>query len=124
MLMAAGLVAALLVGATALSFGLSGGGSAAAETATPEPIVRTIHRTITVQEEANAAPVEVVRVTADPTQGSDASLDDGSWDEADDALEYDDDGDEDDHDGSDDDGDDHGGSDDDGDEGGDEHEDD
>lgn len=100
MLMAAGLVAALLVGATALSFGLSGGGSAQAETTTPEPIVRTIHRTVTVEKDAKGttAPVEVVRVASDPTQSTTLSSDDGS----DDGFEDEDEGYEDDHESSDD----------------------
>lgn len=96
MLMAAGLVAALLVGATALSFGLSGGGSAQAETTTPDPIVRTIHRTVTVEKDAKGttAPVEVVRVASDPTQSTTVSFDDGS-----DGYEHEDEGYEDDHEG-------------------------
>jgi len=100
MLMAAGLVAALLVGATALSFGLSGGGSAQAETTTPEPIVRTIHRTVTVEKDAKGttAPVEVVRVASDPTQSTTVSSDDGS-DDGSDGFEHEDDGYEDDHEG-------------------------
>ncbi len=111
MLVAAGLVAALLGGATALSFGLSGSGTAQAETTAPEPIVRTIERTITVEKDAKAKqqPVQVVEVTSDPASGSTVSSTDASH--SDDAYEHDgsddsyehegeDDGYEDDHDGS------------------------
>ena len=68
MLMAAGLVGALLVGAAALSFGLSGGGAAVAETKAPDPIVRTIHRTVRVEKDAKPAdqPVQVVQVGSAP----------------------------------------------------------
>jgi hypothetical protein len=74
MLVAGGLVAALMVGAAALSFGLSGNGTAQAETKAPDPIVRTIHRTVRVEKDAKAAqqPVQVVRVasTSAPTMAA------------------------------------------------------
>jgi len=71
MLMAAGVVAALLGGSVALSFGLSGGGTATAET--PKrlaPIVRTVHRTVRVEKEAKGStePIQVITVSSDPVQ--------------------------------------------------------
>jgi len=73
MLIAAGLVAALAVGAMALSIGLSGNGTAAASDAKKlDPIVRTIHRTVTVEKSAKGdGAVQVV--TLDATSGSSSS---------------------------------------------------
>jgi hypothetical protein len=73
MLIAAGLVAALGVGAMALSIGLSGNGTAAASDARKQdPIVRTIHRTVTVEKKAKGdGAVQVI--TLDATSGSSSS---------------------------------------------------
>jgi hypothetical protein len=70
MLIAAGLVAALGVGTMALSIGLSGNGTAAASDARKQdPIVRTIHRTVTVEKKAKGdGAVQVI--TLDATSGS------------------------------------------------------
>ena len=71
MLMAAGVVAALLGGSVALSFGLSGGGTATAETPKRlDPIVRTVHRTVRVEKEAKGStePIQVITVSSDPVQ--------------------------------------------------------
>jgi hypothetical protein len=89
MLMAAGVVAALLGGSVALSFGLSGGGTAAAETPRRlEPIVRTVHRTVRVEKEAKgpAEPIQVVTVSSDPAQTEleDDAFEDGFEDESED----------------------------------------
>jgi len=83
MLMAAGLVAALAAGAMALSFGLAGNGTAQAETKDPKPIVRTIHRTVTVEKPAKATdkPVQVIQLASAPASST------GSSDGSDDALE-------------------------------------
>jgi hypothetical protein len=90
MLVAAGLVAALLGGATALSFGLSGSGTAQAETPSPDPIVRTVHRTVTVEKDAKGQqqPVQVVRVTSDPAPSTAVSSTDASYEGSDDAYEH------------------------------------
>lgn len=73
MLIAAGLVAALGVGAMALSIGLSGNGTAAASDARKQdPIVRTIHRTVTVEKKAKGDGVVQV-ITLDATSGSTSS---------------------------------------------------
>ena len=100
MLMAAGLVAALAAGATALSFGLGGNGPVQAETRDPKPIVRTVHRTVTVEKPAKGAdqPVQVIQVASAPASGSSSSDDafeegseDGEDHEAGDDHEDDDD---------------------------------
>ncbi len=67
MLIAAGLVAALFAGGTALSFSLAGGTAAAQDTPRVDPIIRTKHRTITVHEKAKADPGRVVRVSLPPS---------------------------------------------------------
>jgi len=89
MVMAAGLVAALMAGAMALSFGLSGSGTAQAETKAPEPIVRTIHRTVTVEKDAKPAEqqVQVVQVASAPTSSDVSGSDDAYQGESDDAYE-------------------------------------
>jgi len=68
MLMAAGLVAALAVGAMALSFGLTGNGPVQAEMKDQKPIVRTVHRTVTVEKPAKKAqePVQVIQLASSP----------------------------------------------------------
>lgn len=89
-LMAAGLVAALTVGAAALSFGLSGSGTAQAETKAPDPVVRTIHRTITVEKDAKPAEqqVQVVRLASAPAPAAVSGSDAMSEGENDDAYEH------------------------------------
>lgn len=81
MLMAAGLVAALAVGATALSFGLGGNGQVQAGTKDLEPIVRTVRRTVTVEKPAKGAdqPVQVIQVASAPA--SDLSADDDAFED-------------------------------------------
>ena len=90
MLVAAGLVVALAGGATALSFGLSGNGTAQAETSAPEPIVRTVHRTVTVEKDAKGQqqPVQVVRVTSAPAPSTAVSSTDASHEGSEDAYEH------------------------------------
>lgn len=93
MLMAAGVVAALLGGSLALAFGLSGNTAAVADTpARRDPIVRTIHRTVTVDKQAKGSdqPVRVVTLSSsqasstDPTQ---SAGDDSVQSESDDSVE-------------------------------------
>jgi hypothetical protein len=73
MLIAAGLAAALGVGTMALSIGLSGNGTAAAsDTKKQDPIVRTIHRTVTVEKKAKTEGAVQV-ITLDATSGSTSS---------------------------------------------------
>ena len=100
MLVAAGLVAALMVGAAALSFGLTGNGSAQAETTAPDPIVRTVHRTVRVEKDAKPAqqPVQVVQVASVPSTTSndvsEGTFDDDAY-EGDEDEDYEDEGSED-----------------------------
>lgn len=87
MAIAAGLVAALLTGAVALSLGLSGTETADAKSEPVTPRVRTVHRTVTVHREAKAEePRTVTVVTASSSspassEGSDDSLEDESSDD-------------------------------------------
>jgi hypothetical protein len=84
MLMAAGVVVALLGGSLALAFGLSGNTAAVADTAAKsDPIVRTIHRTVRVDKQAKPSdqPVQVI------TLSSSTSSSDPSQSESDDAFE-------------------------------------
>ena len=61
MLVAAGLVLTLIVGGVALSVGLTGPEASQAATRVnhrkqkPEPIIRTVHRTVTVHQQGQAA---------------------------------------------------------------------
>ena len=90
MLMAAGVVLALLGGSVALSFGLSGNQAAEAGPGkASKPIVRTIHRTVRVEKQAKGSdrPVRVVTLQA-PVSDQPSSSDD-VWDD-DDAYEHDD----------------------------------
>ena len=89
MAIAAGLVAALLTGAVALSFGLSGAQTADATGERATPRVRTVHRTVTVHREAKATEPETVTVvtasSSSPTASdgsSENAVDDDSGDEA------------------------------------------
>jgi type IV secretory pathway VirB10-like protein len=86
MLMAAGVVAALFAGSIALAFGLSGNTAASADSPKPDPIVRTVHRTVRVEKEAKPAnqPVQVVTLgsATAPAASSDAVQD-----ESDDSME-------------------------------------
>ena len=89
MLMAAGVVAALLGGSVALSFGLSGGVTATADTPKRlDPIVRTVHRTVRVEKEAKGStePVQVITVSSDPveTEVDDDAFEDELEDESED----------------------------------------
>jgi hypothetical protein len=66
MLVAAGLVAALLAGGTALSFSLAGE-TASAQSSRVRPVVKTERRTVTVHKKAKSGPARVVTIT---TSGS------------------------------------------------------
>ena len=97
MLMAAGVVLALLGGSVALSFSLAGNQTAeAGPRKASERVVRTIHRTIRVEKQAKgSAPVKVVTLQAptslsDQPSSSDAVSSDDSYHD-DDAYEHDDD---------------------------------
>jgi hypothetical protein len=94
MVMAAGVVAALLGGSLALAFGLSGNTAAVADTpARQDPIVRTIHRTVTVDRQARGSdqPVQVVTLSSDPASSTDPSEGDDSFEgESDDQYESED----------------------------------
>jgi len=96
MLMAAGVVLALLGGSVALSFSLAGNQTAeAGPRKASERVVRTIHRTIRVEKQAKgSAPVKVVTLQAptslsDQPSSSDAVSSDDSYHD-DDAYEHDD----------------------------------
>jgi hypothetical protein len=58
MAIAAGMVVALMVSASAVSIGLGGPGTASAGTAREagKPVVRTVHRTVTVHKPAKGSP--------------------------------------------------------------------
>jgi hypothetical protein len=96
MLMAAGVVAALLGGSLALAFGLSGNTAAVADTpAKRDPIVRTIHRTVTVDKQAKGSdqPVQVVTVSSSQASSTDQTQsagDDSVESESDDQYESED----------------------------------
>jgi hypothetical protein len=95
MLMAAGVVAALLGGSLALAFGLSGNTAAVADTpAKRDPIVRTIHRTVTVDKQAKGSdqPVRVVTLSSSQASSTETQSagDDSVESESDDQDESDD----------------------------------
>lgn len=96
MLMAAGVVVALLGGSLALAFGLSGNTAAVADTpAKREPIVRTIHRTVTVDKQAKGSdqPVRVVTLSSSQASSTDQTQsagDDSVESESDDQYESED----------------------------------
>lgn len=93
MLMAAGVVLALLGGSVALSFGLSGNQTAEAGAREPsKPIVRTIHRTVRVEKQAKGSDrsVQVVTLQAPASPTEQPSSSDDAWDD-DDAYEHQDD---------------------------------
>lgn len=98
MLMAAGVVLALLGGSVALSFGLSGNQAAEAGPGrASEPIVRTIHRTVRVEKQAKGSdrPVQVVTLQApasdQPSSSDDVLDDDDRYGHDDDSYEHEDD---------------------------------
>lgn len=71
MLLAAGLVASLLGGAVAMALGLSGAGSAVADTPKRlDPIVKVRERTVKVEKQAKGAdrPVQVVNLGSGTTE--------------------------------------------------------
>jgi hypothetical protein len=77
MAIAAGLVAALLTGAVALSLGLSGTPTADATDDRVKPRVRTIHETVTVHREAKTQEPETVTiVTAGASSPASAEISD------------------------------------------------
>lgn len=96
MLMAAGVVVALLGGSLALAFGLSGNTAAVADTpAKRDPIVRTIHRTVTVDKQAKGSdqPVRVVTLSSSQASSTDQAQsagDDSVESESDDQYESED----------------------------------
>lgn len=96
MLMAAGVVVALLGGSLALAFGLSGNTAAVADTpAKRDPIVRTIHRTVTVDKQAKGSdqPVRVVTLSSSQASSTDQTQsagDDSVESESDDQYESED----------------------------------
>jgi hypothetical protein len=80
MAIAAGMVVALIVGATAVSIGLGGPGTAAAgtERASGKPVVRTVHRTVTVHRPAKASPeARTVVISSAPAPASSSSISEG-----------------------------------------------
>lgn len=77
MLLAAGLVASLLGGAVAMALGLSGGGTAVADSPKRmEPIVKVRERTVKVEKKAKGSnqPVQVVNLGTAPQQGDGDSV--------------------------------------------------
>ena len=70
MTIAAGLVAALLTGAIALSLGFTGSPTAGAQSDRVAPRVRTVHRTITVHREGKAEAPRTVTVVPVSTSSS------------------------------------------------------
>ena len=82
MAIAAGLVAALLTGALALSLGMTGATPTAVASARREPQVRTTHRTVTVHRQAKAAePTTITIVPASSSGSAAASSSEGEGDE-------------------------------------------
>jgi len=82
MAIAAGLVAALLTGALALSLGMTGAPPTAVASAQREPRVRTTHRTVTVHRQAKAAqPTTITIVPANSSASTAASFSEGEGDE-------------------------------------------
>lgn len=78
MLLAAGLVASLLGGAVAMALGLSGGGTAVADSPKRmEPIVKVRERTVKVEKKAKGSnqPVQVVNLGGTAPQQGDDSVD-------------------------------------------------
>jgi len=79
MAIAAGLVAAMLVGVVALSIGLSGTQTADAKGERVQPRVRTVHRTVKIHREAKPeAPKTVTVVTASTSSPSSSSSSESS----------------------------------------------
>lgn len=78
MVVAAGLVAALLAGGMALSFSLAGGTAVAQDGGRVKPIVRTERRTVTIHKQAKAKPAQVVTISAPSTSGSSVSSSTGA----------------------------------------------
>jgi hypothetical protein len=96
MVVAAGLVAALLAGGVALSFSLAGGTAAAQDGGRVKPIVKTERRTVTIHKKAEAKPAEVVTIStsasgsASATTGSDDAFEaERESEHDDDAFEHD-----------------------------------
>jgi hypothetical protein len=91
MAIAAGLVAALLTGAVALSLGLSATDQADAASERVEPRVRTVHRTVTVHREAKAEEPETVTIvtagSSSPASGDDEAASDDRSEGVDDGVE-------------------------------------
>ena len=81
---AAGLVLTLIVGGLAVAVGMTGPTVSSAvprveRRSSPEPIVRTIRRTVTVHEKADPKPGEVVQIAAStPASSTDGSGSDDS----------------------------------------------
>jgi hypothetical protein len=102
---ALGLVAALVIGGVGFTMGMTGPAASLASVRDPAPKVRTIHRSVTVHRPAQASGATVVGANQAPTVAAGASGDDDEG--------YEDEGHEDDHAGGEDhEGEDHGGDDD------------
>jgi hypothetical protein len=101
-IVALGLVAALVVGAAGVTMGMTGPAASLASTPDPAPKVRTIHRTVTVHRQATAPAATVLGTVpaasvSAGTQGEDDGYEDDGYE--DDGYEddgYEDDGYEDD----------------------------
>jgi hypothetical protein len=91
MAIAAGLVAALLTGAVALSMGLSGTPTADATGERVKPLVRTVHETVTVHREAKAEEPQTVTIVA-ASASSPASSESSDVETSDDESEDEDEG--------------------------------
>ena len=74
MVIAAGLVAALLAGTVAFTMGFAGPQSTAGTTAAVAPIVRTTHHTVTVHRHARATAAPVIRTARGARLGLGAAL--------------------------------------------------
>jgi hypothetical protein len=117
---ALGLVAALVIGGVGFTMGMTGPAASLASVRDPAPKVRTIHRTVTVHRPAQGSGAAVVGVTQAPTvvAGAVGDDDDGYEDDGYEDDGYEDDGYEDDgyevggHAGEDHESEDHGGDDD------------
>jgi hypothetical protein len=86
MVVAAGLVAALLAGGAALSFSLAGGTAVAQDGGRVKPIVKTERRTVTVHKKAKADPAQIVTVSS-PSSGDGSSSSVGDDDFAEEPTE-------------------------------------
>jgi hypothetical protein len=84
MVIAAGLVGALLVGSVAFTMGVAGPQTRASSSALSTPHVRTIHRTVTVHRHAKGPTAPVIRTISAPSSPTVAR---SAWRESDDRYE-------------------------------------